>query len=58
MIQLLVFLGMALWGSAFGLWMPRATTNPKEYGFRIAHVYPHDPTAFTQGLEFRGGVPI
>lgn len=29
--------------------------KPTEYGFRIVHVYPHDPTAFTQGLEFRDG---
>jgi glutaminyl-peptide cyclotransferase len=28
---------------------------PKQYGFRIVHVYPHDSAAFTQGLEFRGG---
>lgn len=27
----------------------------KDYGFRVIHVYPHDPSAFTQGLEFRGG---
>ncbi|MGH9559057.1 MAG: glutaminyl-peptide cyclotransferase [Bryobacteraceae bacterium] len=26
-----------------------------EYTYRIVHVYPHDRTAFTQGLEFRGG---
>lgn len=25
------------------------------YGYKIVHVYPHDRTAFTQGLEFRGG---
>src|SRR6185437_16751548 len=25
------------------------------YGYRIVHVYPHDPSAFTQGLEYRGG---
>jgi len=25
------------------------------YGYRIVHVYPHDPGAFTQGLEYRGG---
>ncbi len=25
------------------------------YGYRIVHVYPHDRTAFTQGLEYRGG---
>ena len=25
------------------------------YGYRIVHTYPHDRTAFTQGLEYRGG---
>ena len=25
------------------------------YGFEIVHRYPHDPDAFTQGLEFRDG---
>lgn len=25
------------------------------YGYRVVHVYPHDPSAFTQGLEYRGG---
>lgn len=26
-----------------------------EYSYRIIHTYPHDPLAFTQGLEYRGG---
>jgi glutaminyl-peptide cyclotransferase len=26
-----------------------------EYGYQVVHVYPHDPDAFTQGLEFRAG---
>lgn len=26
-----------------------------EYTVRVLHVYPHDPTAFTQGLEYRDG---
>lgn len=26
-----------------------------EYGYQVVHVYPHDPAAFTQGLEFRAG---
>ncbi len=26
-----------------------------EYGYKVIRVYPHDHTAFTQGLEFRGG---
>lgn len=25
------------------------------YGYRVVRVYPHDPNAFTQGLEYRGG---
>lgn len=31
-----------------------AQTTP-EYTYRVVHVYPHDPTAFTQGLEYRDG---
>lgn len=27
-----------------------------EYGYQVVHVYPHDHAAFTQGLEYRGGV--
>ena len=27
-----------------------------EYRFKVVHVYPHDPTAFTQGLEYHDGV--
>ena len=26
-----------------------------EYSYRVVHVYPHDPTAFTEGLEYRAG---
>jgi glutamine cyclotransferase len=26
-----------------------------EYGYKIVHVYPHDKTSFTEGLEYRGG---
>jgi glutaminyl-peptide cyclotransferase len=26
-----------------------------EYGYQVIHVYPHDPNAFTQGLEYRAG---
>ncbi len=25
------------------------------YGYQVVHVYPHDHSAFTQGLEYRGG---
>jgi glutaminyl-peptide cyclotransferase len=33
-----------------------ATAAAPEYGYRVVHVYPHDRSAFTQGLEFRAGV--
>jgi len=26
--------------------------SPKRYGFKVIHEYPHDPEAYTQGLEF------
>ncbi len=30
-------------------------TRPLEYTFRIVRTFPHDPTAFTQGLAYRDG---
>ena len=33
-----------------------AQTRPPVQGYRVVHVYPHDPGAFTQGLEFRAGL--
>ena len=35
--------------------VPQPTPVPV-YGFEVVHAYPHDPTAFTQGLVFRDGV--
>jgi len=32
-----------------------ALAQAPESGYRVVHVYPHDPNAFTQGLEFRAG---
>jgi glutaminyl-peptide cyclotransferase len=32
-----------------------AAAQTPEYGYQVIHVYPHDPSAFTQGLEFRAG---
>jgi glutamine cyclotransferase len=32
-----------------------APVAPKKYGYRVVNTYPHDSTAFTQGLEFREG---
>jgi glutaminyl-peptide cyclotransferase len=37
---------------------PRVSANmeqPDRYGYRVVRVFPHDPSAFTQGLIFRDG---
>ena len=31
------------------------TIRPPEYSFKVIRVFPHDPTAFTQGLSYRDG---
>ena len=31
------------------------TTEAPVYGFQVVHTFPHDPGAFTQGLEYRDG---
>ena len=36
--------------------MPAFLAPPAQYTFRVVKVYPHDRTAFTQGLEYRDGV--
>ena len=33
----------------------RATSKPASYGYRILRAYPHDPSAFTQGLIYLDG---
>ena len=32
-----------------------SASSVPEYGFKIVHVYPHDPTSFTEGLEYHDG---
>jgi glutaminyl-peptide cyclotransferase len=32
-----------------------ACAQTPQYGYQVMHAYPHDPNAFTQGLEFRAG---
>jgi len=36
--------------------VPKPTSNLLLYGYQIVHVYPHDPKAFTQGLQYVDGV--
>jgi glutaminyl-peptide cyclotransferase len=35
---------------------PPAPSLAARYGFRVVNAYPHDPTAFTQGLIFADGI--
>jgi glutamine cyclotransferase len=44
-----------LFASAALLLAALARAATPEYGYQVVHVYPHDPKAFTQGLEYRGG---
>jgi glutaminyl-peptide cyclotransferase len=34
---------------------PAGPRRPPEYTFKVVHVFPHDPAAFTQGLVYRDG---
>lgn len=34
---------------------PAPDTRPPVYGYEVVRTFPHDPTAFTQGLVFRDG---
>ncbi len=37
-------------------WGPHSVAaQTPEYGYQVVHVYPHDPNAFTEGLEYRAG---
>ena len=41
--------------AASGTPAPRPARPPR-YGYEVVNVYPHDPDAFTQGLEFHDGI--
>src|SRR5215467_10330196 len=45
----------ALAQSLLGQSSHQNTTRPPEYTFKIVRTFPHDPTAFTQGLAYRDG---
>jgi glutaminyl-peptide cyclotransferase len=49
MTRLRLIVGAALLSAA----LVRAATP--EYGYKVIHVYPHDRSAFTEGLEYRAG---
>jgi glutamine cyclotransferase len=51
--------GLAVFGQGNGAAPPRvppAGSRAPVSGFTVVNTYPHDPTAFTQGLEYRDGV--
>jgi glutaminyl-peptide cyclotransferase len=53
----LAILALSVWGALIpGEISPtvHAMATP-EYGFKVIHVYPHDPEAFTQGLVYHDG---
>jgi glutamine cyclotransferase len=41
--------------AVFGILGAQITQQLPVYGYKVVHVYPHDPTSYTQGLEYRGG---
>jgi len=49
---LLAGLGQSLLGQSSHR---RHSTRPAEFTFKIVRTFPHDPTAFTQGLAYRDG---
>jgi glutaminyl-peptide cyclotransferase len=40
-----------VWLACLGI----ASAATPEFTYKVVHVYPHDPSAYTQGLEFRAG---
>jgi glutamine cyclotransferase len=49
------FIRRALCFSVTVLSVCTARAAAPEYGYKIIHVFPHDRTAFTEGLEYRDG---
>ena len=46
----------ALRAPGFAPWQPSPGGNLPTFSYQIVHVYPHDPEAFTQGLQYVDGV--
>ena len=41
----------------FAAWQPASqNANLPMFSYQVQHIYPHDPNAFTQGLQFVNGV--
>jgi glutamine cyclotransferase len=50
---LIAVAGLSLSGQGV---MPPSNSRVPKYGYTVMKSYPHDPKAYTQGLEFSGGV--
>jgi glutaminyl-peptide cyclotransferase len=51
-----IFRACALWATlAAAAWVPAWAQSAPVHSYKIVKAYPHDPTAFTEGLEFHGG---
>ena len=44
---------MSIIVALLSLWLAAPAT---QYGYRVVKTYPHDPSAYTQGLEYRDGI--
>jgi glutamine cyclotransferase len=45
----------AHWGLVSAQSIPQRASRTPEYTFKVVHVFPHDPAAFTQGLFYHDG---
>jgi len=54
-LPLLSLLSLTIATSAQSPTIPPAGSRAPVYNYTIVHSYPHDPDAFTEGLEFRDG---
>jgi glutamine cyclotransferase len=43
------------WGLVSAQSIPQRASRPPEYTFKVIHIFPHDPAAFTQGLFYHDG---
>ena len=55
-VAVLIMLIASVRVPGFAAWAQSPGGNLPMYGYQIQHVYPHDPKAFTQGLQFVDGV--
>src|SRR5438445_13396428 len=55
MLRSSIFLVLISWAAVSPISAASARHSNRTDSYRIVHVYPHDPEAFTQGLVYRDG---